>query len=247
MARAVIITSYLEYPVDLPGLLRPDDYIVSLDGGYDILRDQGVKPHLLLGDFDSIRSDIPEESGIEILRFPPEKDYTDLELAFRILDPANTPDLLVIGGLGGRLDQTVVNIQMLVRYTDSIHEETSGDSVVVFECDPAYGSHRLYRQIELMDGRNRCFVIHGDGARSAEHRIPREHDSYLSMLPLTDTCSGVTLSGVRYPLENAVMERGASLGVSNEFRAEHAVLRLRQGSLLVIITKMQGAITDQQR
>ena len=71
MGRAVIIASYLEHPVDIPRLLEPDDYIVCLDGGYDIALQQGVKPHMLLGDFDSMQVPFPEDPAIEIRRYPP--------------------------------------------------------------------------------------------------------------------------------------------------------------------------------
>ena len=251
MARAVIITSYLEYPVDLPSLLRPDDYIVCLDGGYDIAQRLAITPDLLLGDFDSIQVPLPEDpagQGLQILRYPPEKDYTELELAFRILDPSKTPDLLVIGGLGGRLDQTLVNTQMLQQYTASSEEDQPWeagdfgfDQEPKYDFSPAgpdYGSPRKYRSIEIMDGRNRCFVVHGsDPSTHAVHTIPQEPDCYLSLLPLTEECSGVSLTGVKYPLEGAVLRRGTSRSTSNEFRAEQAQLQLRSGSLLVVMAK----------
>jgi len=325
MSRAVIITSYLEYPLDVHGLLQPDDLIVCLDGGYNIAQKLALQPHLLLGDFDSLEGPLPEPEALpeetepmdaagnslpgdtaensplrehggdktgvpEIRRYPPEKDYTDLELTFRTLDPAATPDLLVIGGLGGRLDQTITNIQMLQKYTATPAEwqakhpeedtdtgpETEGaacgsqNDAVANDATEAidapdgnkasFGSFRQYRSIQLMDGRNRCFVIHGseeamdmrpersdeatgprpassDGAADTQpeiHRIPRVPDSYLSLIPLSEECSGVDLQGVKYPLSNATLHRGVSLSVSNEFLEDHAELRLRRGSLLVI-------------
>ena len=252
MSRAVIITSYLEYPVDIPALLAPDDYIVCLDGGYDIARAQGISPHLWLGDFDSLQGPLPDEGeasggeeapSMEIRRYPPEKDYTDLELAFRVLDPEKTPDLLVIGGLGGRLDQTLVNVQMLQRYTAAPggNSSTAAEAAGIPE-DGADAPARGYRSIQIFDGRNRCFAVHGDenapgpdGPRI--HTIPPQPGSYLSLLPLTEECLGVTLRKARYPLEDAALYRGASLSVSNEFTDAPAELMLRQGTLLVIIAR----------
>ncbi|MBQ9060871.1 MAG: thiamine diphosphokinase [Firmicutes bacterium] len=232
MARAVIITSYLEYPLDIPALLSPDDRIVCLDGGYDIACAQGIQPHLWLGDFDSLQGTLPEsENGpgslMEIRSYPPEKDYTDLELAFRALDPEETPNLLVIGGLGGRLDQTLVNIQMLQRYTAVPGAEAGAPK---------------FRSIEMLDGHNRCFAVHGyKDAPGPEshwiHKIPPESGAFLSLLPLTEKCTGVTLRNARYPLENADLRRGASLSVSNEFTDAPAELMVRHGCLLVIIAR----------
>lgn len=216
-ARAIVITSYIEYPVDIEPLLRRGDRIVCLDGGYDEAVKQGIRPDILLGDMDSLEadpaeirleaSDSPGTGSLKILRYPPEKDYTDLELAFIELDPAETPEVLVIGAMGGRLDMTAVNIQLLERYSSR------------------------FEKIEMIDGRNRCFVLRG----GYEVRIPKT-DSYLSLIPLTDTCEGVSLTGAKYPLEKATLHRGASLGVSNEFADDEVMLSLEQGSLLVVIT-----------
>lgn len=275
MPRAVIITSYLEHLLDIRSQLRPDDYIVCLDGGLDIAQKQGISPNLLLGDFDSLdggclddlsAADDCGEGQTKICRYPAEKDYTDLELAFRILDPAKTPDILVIGALGGRLDQTLVNIQMLQKYTaspaqwnhDRGPEELPSDSgAPSFDdncaalpdsleyCD-YYGSDQQYRLIEMADGHNRCFVVHGDAAGTCEsvpsdgpwvYTIPRQPNSYLSLLPLTEECRGVSLRGVKYPLTDAVLHRGTSLSISNEFAAEEASLCIRRGSLLVVVTR----------
>ena len=214
-ARAIVITSYIEYPVDIGSLLRRGDRIVCLDGGFDEAVKQGIRPDILLGDMDSLEADIEAVTAdpnsltadLKILRYPPEKDYTDLELAFIELDPAETPEVLVIGAMGGRLDMTAVNIQLLERYSSR------------------------FEKIEMIDGRNRCFVLRG----GSEVRLPKT-DSYLSLIPLTDTCEGVSLTGAKYPLEKATLHRGASLGVSNEFADDEVMLSLEQGSLLVVIT-----------
>lgn len=242
MARSVIITSFLEYPVDIRALLKPDDYIVCLDGGYDIALAQGIRPDLLLGDFDSVSADLPageDANGIEIRRYPPEKDYTDLELAFRVLDPGKTPELLVIGGLGGRLDQTAINLQMLARYTAvPAAEPEPGEKT---DAAPGADAEPRYARIEILDGRSRCFAVHGDPALPPEvrtqYRIPAEAGCYLSLLPIGGDCCGVSLQGVKYPLDQAVLRWGASLGTSNEFREHEAVLSLESGCLLVITTR----------
>ena len=242
MPRAVIFTSYLDDPLEISPLLQPDDYIVCLDGGYDIAMAQGISPDLMLGDFDSIEAELPDAAGPEsagagmqaeaadpdapgaarkrglpeIRRWPPEKDYTDMELAYRELDPAEYPELLVIGGMGGRLDHTLANIQMLAAYTGP-------------------GG---FRKIEMMDGRNRCFILRGDEQKTV-HRIRGGGDLYLSLIPLFDDCEGLTARGVKYPLEDGALMRGASLGISNEFTEDTAQIQLRRGTLLVVLAKKE--------
>ena len=221
MSRAVIIASFLDYPLQIADFINEDDYIVCLDGGYDIALKQGIKPQLLLGDFDSLKTELPKDSGIEIMQYPPEKDYTDLELAFRILDPEKYDELLVIGGLGGRLDQTITNVQMLDTYTAGAKA-----------ADPVIMSHQ-FRQIKIMDGRNLCFLIRG--GNDANWVIPAVKDCFLSLFSISDECKGLCISGVKYPLENATLKKGISLGVSNEFRADSAQLSLESGTMLVVL------------
>ena len=81
-----------------------DPYIICTDGGFDLAKQAGITPHLLLGDLDSIQSRIPKE--LPLKTFPPEKDYTDLELAIHTAIEKK----LLMGDLGwhrGRLDHTV--------------------------------------------------------------------------------------------------------------------------------------------
>ena len=231
MARAVIITSYVEYPLPLKDMLHDDDTIVCLDGGYDIAVSQGIQPDILMGDLDSLAtnpetvraafaSSLGEGKSPEILQYPTDKDFTDLELALRHLDPAEFPTLLIIGGIGGRLDQTAVNLQLISRYT-------AGYDVV----ERPEG----FEMIEMLDGRNRCFGVRGDS--SSFYTIPAQPDMYLSLIPMTETCEGVNLTGVKYPLEKATLHQCESLTVSNEVTDDVAKLTVSKGNLLVICSK----------
>jgi len=60
----------------------------------------------------------------------------------------------------------------------------------------------------------------------------------LSLVPLGDAAEGVTLSGLEYPLEEAFIPPGATLGVSNVFSGETAVVKLRKGLMLAVITRI---------
>lgn len=91
--------------------LLEDDYILCADGGYAHARRMGVRPDLLIGDFDSIS--IPKDAGCEILSYPPEKDDTDMLLALKCGLARGYCNFLILGGLGGRLDHTVANFTVL--------------------------------------------------------------------------------------------------------------------------------------
>lgn len=93
-------------------LLEPpeaSDYILAADGGYAHVRQLGLTPDGVLGDFDSLGY-VPEEAQV----FPVEKDDTDSMLAIRKGLELGYRKFLLYGSLDGpRLDHTVANIQAL--------------------------------------------------------------------------------------------------------------------------------------
>ena len=94
--------------------IGPEDYIVAADGGVRHLEALSVKPHAILGDFDSLGY-VP--TGAEV--FPVEKDDTDAMLAVRHGLDRGFREFLIYGGLDGqRLDHTVANYQTLQFLTD---------------------------------------------------------------------------------------------------------------------------------
>lgn len=210
MNRAVIITSYIENPIDIKERLNSEDYVICTDGGYDIAMQQGISPDLLLGDFDSIKSQIPE--NVEIKRFRPEKDYTDLDLAMKTAAESGFSELEILGGVGGRLDHTVANIQLLSHYDDCF------DSLV------------------MLDGRNKCFII--NSKKVSNFVIKKEDNSYFSLFSLSEKCTGISIKGAKYPLYDYTLTRTFPLGVSNEFIEKNTVISIKDGTLLVVISKM---------
>lgn len=210
MNKAVIITSYIDNPIDIKERLNSEDYVICTDGGYDIAMEQGVCPDLLLGDFDSIKCQIPE--NVEIKRFRPEKDYTDLDLAMKTAVESGFSELEILGGMGGRLDHTVANIQLLSHYNDYF------DSLV------------------MLDGKNKCFII--SSKKVSNFVIKKEDNSYFSLFSLSEKCTGISIKGAKYPLYNHTLTRTFPLGVSNEFIEKSTAISIKDGTLLVVISKM---------
>lgn len=66
--------------------------------------------------------------------------------------------------------------------------------------------------------------------------IFRREGFCLSLIPLTD-CTGVSISGVFYPLDNADMPVGNPYGISNEFIDKSAHIKVKSGDLLVMLCK----------
>jgi thiamine pyrophosphokinase len=117
MSRAVIFANgILPDPAAARRLLQSGDLIVAADGGYHNASSAGVTPHIVIGDMDSVspsKLEEVEKAGGLILRFQKEKDETDLELAIRYVLEKQATKVIVIGALGGRLDQLLGNLSLL--------------------------------------------------------------------------------------------------------------------------------------
>ncbi len=86
------------------------DLVIAADGGYDHLLSLGIRPDLVIGDMDSVRSDI---NGVDTVRFPKKKDETDMHLAYLIGKEKGYSSFLIYGGVGGRPDHTFANYSLL--------------------------------------------------------------------------------------------------------------------------------------
>jgi len=85
------------------------DYIIACDKGYQYAKDSGIKPNLLVGDFDSYSGSLPDD--IPRLDLPVEKDDTDTLAAIRWAVDEGFSQLTLYCALGGRLDHLLANIQ----------------------------------------------------------------------------------------------------------------------------------------
>ena len=188
--------------------LSQNDLIIAADSGYNNASRLGVRPGLLLGDLDSIDRGAlaPDElEHIEKIIVPAIKDDTDTQLAVDTALERGADEIIIIGGLGGRLDHTLSTVFLLEYIKDK-------------------GARGV-----ITDGRNRVRIM-----ESGEELTIKRGYKYLSLVGLTDTCEGVSISGVFYPLKDAVLERKYAFAVSNEITADAAEISLSKGILLVI-------------
>lgn len=183
------------------------ELIICVDGGARHIKRFGVKPHVLLGDFDSIpEEDFKhfQETDVEIIRFPREKNMTDTELAIEFAAGKGCKSIVFIGALGTRFDHSLANIFLLKKMLDR-------------------GIHGL-----IVNEQNEITLIRD------RIQLHREDDMKVTLLPLSEAVQGVTTRGMYYPLKDATMEMGTSWGVSNEFDSEAGEVTVKSGLLLVI-------------
>lgn len=115
----VIGAGSISNPDNYKEILSGFDYVITADGGYDNAKILNLKPDLLVGDFDSISHktmiDLPE--GLKIIKYPSEKDMSDMEIALDYLVENSFTHALIVGGIGTRLDHSISNIFTIFKYS----------------------------------------------------------------------------------------------------------------------------------
>jgi thiamine pyrophosphokinase len=201
-----------DFPANDSLMIEEDDFLVAVDGGLRHLLFLGLTPQLLIGDLDSVTPhdlDSCMQWGIEILRFPPEKDETDLELA--VLDSLQRgfTDIVITCAVGGRLDHTLGNLSLLgLPELKGIHTRIS------------HGATTIYLVNERID-------------------LPTSKGALISLLPWGETVQGVTTSGLQYPLKDATLYPWRTRGLSNVANDKQVVVTKKSGQLFLFHTVKQ--------
>lgn len=186
----------------------PDDaLLLAVDGGLDQALGAGLAPSGVIGDLDSVSAAglAWAEENATIARHPADKDQTDTELALAFAADMTPARLTLVGG-GDRLDHTVAAIGAL--------------------------GHRRLTSITRLDAwwnGEHLDVLHGPGSVELSLRP----GSTLSLLAMHGPCRGVSITGVRWPLDRADLAPNVGLGVSNEVTEGTVSLRLSAGVLTV--------------
>ena len=193
--------------------LRGDDFVIACDRGYTYCEALGLKPDLLISDFDSYTG--PVAPGIPTDAHLPEKDDTDTMLAIRYAAEHGFRNLLLCCALGGRLDHLLANLQSLV------FAQKHGISATLRSADT-----------EVMT------------LQHASVRIPRRDGWSLSVFAMDGPCEGVCISGAKYPLQNARLLPSFPLGVSNQWEEGAVEITVRDGVLLIVLSRLPGTPSE---
>jgi len=121
--RAVIfVNGDLPDPPALLPFIKMDDFIMAADGGLKHIDNLHLHPHLVIGDMDSISPDRLKalHDTTEIVRYPQQKDETDLELAVQAAIGRNFREIMIVAATGGRLDQTLANLSLLLHVPSGV-------------------------------------------------------------------------------------------------------------------------------
>jgi len=184
------------------------DYVIAADAGYLALQRLSYMPDVLMGDFDSLEGqgiDVSKISGPYIIQLPKEKDDTDMLAAIREGMAQGYDNFIVLGATGGRIDHTVANMQCLIFL--------SKQNCIC----KLYGAGYEMQVIT-------CQKLH----------FPAQENGMIAVFSAGDMARGVTLKGLKYELENAIISNDFPIGVSNEFIGKDVTIEVKKGSLLII-------------
>ena len=197
------------------------DYCIAADSGLVMADKLGFTVDLLLGDYDSVDKKIFEKynGNTKTITYPCEKDYTDTHLALKkaiekikklqdTSKDSTEDEIAIIGATGTRYDHAFTNIFVL--------DESLEAGI----------------RCAIYDKNNKIYLAD----KSFEIRKDKQFGDYLSFAPMTPE-AGLSLSGVKYPLDRYTLRQGESICQSNEITEMIAKVEIFTGKLVVFETR----------
>jgi thiamine pyrophosphokinase len=184
------------------------DLVVAADAAAEWCVAAGVMPSLAVGDFDSAVSGAPDRlrsRGITVVEFPPEKDRTDLDLAVTIACDAGATALVFTACTAARIDHTLAALGTMSAHADL--------------CPVLREPHMS------------AWVV--SPAAEIPFALSLPIGTTISVIPIGQV-SGVTLTGFKYPLDQATLEPLSSHGLSNVTVDSRVTVSVRSGTLFVM-------------
>ena len=193
---------------------KEGDLCIAVDGGYLYCKMLGLEPDFVVGDMDSLEEEVQKEVAKlelchpeQVIRLKPEKDDTDTLAALRLGLAQGYREFCIYGATGGRIEHTIANIQCLA----------------FLKNQGAKGY--------LLEATNMLTVIQDETVG-----FQPSMEGYLSLFALGERAEGVTITGMKYPLEKAVITHDFPIGISNEFIGQTAQVTVEKGMLLVVVS-----------
>lgn len=147
--------------------------------------------------------------NIEVIRSSSEKDDTDTLLAVKYALAKGFKDFILVGATKGRLDHQMANI-----------------STCAFIA--AQGG-----LCQMVDDETIIYAI-----KDTKLKLEKRSGYSVSVLSFTDISSGVTLNGLKYPLNNVIVSNLFPIGVSNEFVDDYATIEVKSGILIIVLSSL---------
>ncbi len=207
--RALVVTGGDDWSGPLPRFGSAIGRVVAADSGIELALELGLPVDTVIGDLDSAAPQSLREAerlGATLVRYPADKDETDLELALDLVCADGAKDVVVVGGAGGRLSHLI--------------------GIATLLASPKYADRRiswlLPHAAVYVATPQRVLTVDGSAG------------DLLSLLPVGGAATGVTTTGVKWSLHDETLPTTSTRGISNEMLADCAEISLAAGTLLVI-------------
>ena len=179
--------------------------IIAADGGMAHASALGIVPELWIGDFDSSDEHLMAQyADVPRQTHPPAKDTTDGELAIQEVMAMGAGEIVLAGGLGGQMDHAFAHLMLLLK------------------------AHARGLRVMMTSGHEEAWPVIDDGL---ELDLPV--GTRLSVLPVTDLI-GLSIEGVRWPLDSRDVALGSTLTLSNEVMSPPARVNVVKGMAVVL-------------
>ena len=191
----------------LRSYLEKVDFIIAADRGSECLYNYGIIPDLLLGDFDSVKKEILDDVKLqikEVLEFPPEKDYTDTEIAIIEAIKRGAKKIYLFGAIGSRMDHTLGNIGLILT------------------------TKKRGATLEIIDDNNRLYL------GEKKMKLLGEYGENISFHALCDTVKSFKIRGAKYNLEPYDISLLYPRAICNEFVDAPIEISYEEGELLIL-------------
>lgn len=180
----------------------PTDFIICADGGLKYAEEYNIIPDMVVGDFDSYGY-VPRFENIIV--HPVEKNETDTHLALNIGLEKGYKNFVMFAMLGGRLDHTYANLQLLS-----------------YLCSKGAKGRLIGKNEEITMIKNSSLTF------------SKDEKGIISVFSFSPESRNITIKGFKYEVENFTMYSSYPRGVSNEFDGREAVISTDDGELLII-------------
>jgi thiamine pyrophosphokinase len=193
--------------------LKKRDVVIAVDGGVDRAVKMRIKPHVSIGDWDSIKN--PKHLlTLHHYTLLKNKDQSDFYYALTLASALNAVEVVAYGFTGGRSDHQLAALYDLADFSESVSKKT--------------------KIIQLVGPDAHYYFV---SAKMKKIQLKLKPKQIVSILPLSGIASGVTLKGFAYPLKKSKLSM-SSQGLSNVVSNRSSTIQVKKGNLVVIIPKL---------
>lgn len=188
--------------------LAKDTAVICADGGTAYALDLGLKPDVVIGDFDSLnkkRLEKLKSEKVQIKTYSSEKDETDSELVLQYAIKQGFKEIVIFGWMGTRFDHVLANLTLFAEQKEDI-------------------------KITIVESEQTLYIV------KSSLTLTGKKGEYVSLIPLKGDVGGVSTKGLKWKLSNETLYFGKTRGISNQFTGKTAEIRVKKGTLLIVHT-----------